>query len=395
VESLLQQGGASISLPGVSIEMIWTRRDFARLGALGLAAGFAPKMSAGAPAVAAAAPANEPSSSGRKTGYAVIGLGRIAGHFMPGSRMTTNSRITGLVSGHRDKAERIAAEYRVPKESIYSYENFDEIAKNKSIDAVYVALPNSMHAEYTIRAAKAGKHVLCEKPMATSVADSEAMIAACKAANVKLMIAYRCHYEPTNLRAVKLIRDGAIGKVQVIESAFGFNIAPGEWRLSKAMAGGGPLYDVGIYSLNACRYLTGEEPEHISAYASTIDHDGRFNEVEENVSWTMRFPSGVVASCSTTYGAPMDGYFRVHGSKGWLEVDQAFVYEGLRLTAEFDGKKLDEPNAARDPSHFQAEAEHFSHCVQNGLEPQSPGEEGLRDMKYIAEIYRSAGIQTS
>jgi len=206
------------------------------------------------------------------------------------------------------------------------------------------------------------------------------------------MIAYRCHYEPTNLRAVKLIRDGALGQVQAIESSFGFNIAPGEWRLSKKLAGGGPLFDVGIYSLNACRYLTGEEPEHISAYASVIDHDGRFNEVEENVSWTMRFPSGIVASCSTTYGAPMDGYFRVHGSKGWLEVDHAFVYEGLHLSAEFGDTKLDELNPARDPSHFTAEADHFSNCIQRNLEPQSPGEEGLRDMRYIAEIYRSAGI---
>jgi predicted dehydrogenase len=355
-----------------------TRRDFNRLGALSLAAGFAPRLQAQAPA--------------RKTGYAVIGLGRIAGHFMPGSRATTNSQITGLVSGHRDKADKLAAEYGVPANSIYNYENFDEIAHNPAIEAVYVALPNSMHAEYTIRAAKAGKHVLCEKPMATNVADCEAMIAACKAAHVKLMIAYRCHYEPTNLRAVQLIRDGALGKVQSIESTFGFNCAPGEWRLSKKMAGGGPLFDVGIYSLNACRYLTGEEPEHIAANASVIDHDGRFNDVEENVSWTMKFPSGIVASCATTYGAPMDGYFRVHGSKGWLEVDQAFVYEGLHLRAEYSGKQLDEPNPARDPSHFQAEAEHFSHCIQNNLEPQSPGEEGLRDMGYITQIYKSAGI---
>jgi len=360
--------------------MHWTRRDFTKLGALGAAAHFVPRLNADVP--------------GKKTGYAVIGLGRIASHFMPGARLTTNSAITGLVSGHRDKAERIAAEYGVPKESIYNYENFDEIANNKSIDAVYVALPNSMHAEYTIRAAKAGKHVLCEKPMATSVADCESMIAACKDANVKLMIAYRCHYEPTNLRAVQLIRDGALGNVQAIESSFGFNIAPGEWRITKKWAGGGPLFDVGIYALNACRYLTGEEPEHIAAYASVIDHDGRFNEVEENVSWTMRFPSGIVASCATTYGAPMDGFFRVHGSKGWLEVDNAFAYDGLHLRASLEGKQLDEPNSAHDPSHFKAEADHFSHCVQNNLTPKSPGEEGLRDMRYITEIYKSAGIAT-
>jgi predicted dehydrogenase len=361
--------------------MLLTRRDFSRLGALGIAAHLAPSSL-------------HAQASQKKIGYAVIGLGRIAGHFMPGTRATTNSQITALVSGHREKADRIAAEYNVPASSIYNYENFDEIVHNPSVDAVYVALPNSMHAEYTIRAAKAGKHVLCEKPMATSIADCEKMIVACKAANVKLMIAYRCHYEPTNLRAIQLIRDGALGQVQTIQSAFGFNIAPGEWRLSKTMAGGGPLYDVGIYSLNACRYLTGEEPDHIAAYASVIDHDGRFKEVEENVSWTMHFPSGILASCCTTYGANMDGYFRVYGSKGWLEVDKAFVYEGLHLRAAYSGKQLDEPNPARDPSQFQAEAEHFSHCIQNGLEPQSPGEEGLRDMRYITEIYRSAGINS-
>ncbi|HEY1161111.1 MAG TPA: Gfo/Idh/MocA family oxidoreductase [Terracidiphilus sp.] len=362
---------------------IFTRRDFAKLGALSLAARFAPALSAQAP--------TSPQST-KKIGYAVIGLGRIADHFMRGVLLTSNSQITALVSGHPDKAARIAAQYAVPSTSIYNYENFDQIAHNPAVDAVYVALPNSMHAEYTIRAAKAGKHVLCEKPMSTNVAEAEQMIAACKAAHVKLMIAYRCHYEPTNLRAVKLIRDGALGQVQAIESSFGFNIAPGEWRLNKKLAGGGPLFDVGIYSLNACRYLTGEEPEHIAAFASVIDHDGRFNEVEENVSWTMKFPSGIVASCSTTYGAPMDGYFRVHGSKGWLEVDQAFVYEGLHLRAEFGDTKLDELNPARDPSHFTAEAAHFSRNIQDGTEPRSPGQEGRRDMHYIAEIYRSAGI---
>jgi predicted dehydrogenase len=355
-----------------------TRRDFAKLGALSLAASVAPGLNAQTPQ--------------KKTGYAVIGLGRIAGHFLPAAGATANSRITALVSGHRDKADRIAAQYNIPSTCIYNYENFDEIAHNPAVDAVYVALPNSMHAEYTIRAAKAGKHVLCEKPMSTNVAEAEAMIAACKSANVKLMIAYRCHYEPTNLKAIRMIRDGNLGQVQAIESPFGFNISPGEWRLSKKMAGGGPLFDVGIYSLNACRYLTGEEPEHISAYASVIDHDGRFKEVEENVAWTMRLPSGIVASCTTTYGANMAGYYRVYGSKGWLQVDQAFVYEGLRLRADYQGTQIDELNPARAPSHFVAEADHFSHCVQNNLEPESPGEEGLRDMKYITEIYRSAGI---
>ena len=355
-----------------------TRRDFAKLGALSLAARFAPTLTA------------QPAE--RQTGYAIIGLGRIADHFMPATRATANSKVTALVSGHRDKALRIAAQYGVPESSIYSYENFDSIASNKAVDAVYVALPNSMHAEFTIRAAKAGKHVLCEKPMATTVEDCERMMAACKNAGVKLMIAYRCHYEPTNLKAVSLIRSGAIGQIEAIESSFGFPIDPGEWRLNKKMAGGGPLVDVGIYCLNATRYLTGEEPENFAAFASVIDRDGRFTQVEENLSWTSKFPSGVVASCNTTYGALLFGYFKVHGSKGNIECFPAFNYDGLHLHAEYGDIIIDETNHSRDPYQFQAEADHFSHCIQNGLEPKTGGEEGLRDMKYIAEIYRSAGL---
>lgn len=355
-----------------------TRRDFTRLSALGLAARFVSPLSA------------QSAEPQRKTGYAIIGIGRIARHFMPATRATTNSQVTALVSGHRDKALRVAAQYGVPESSIYNYDNFDSIAGNKSVDAVYVALPNSMHAEYTLRAAKAGKHVLCEKPMATSVAESESMIAACKSAGVKLMIAYRCQYEPIHLKAVSLIRSGAIGQMQGIESAFGFDIAPGEWRLEKKMSGGGPLVDVGIYALNATRYLTGEEPQNFAAFTSIIDHDGRFNQVEENVSWTTRFPSGIVAACNTTYGANMTGFFKVHGSKGWIEIDPAFNYEGVHLRADYPGARLDLPSTAHDPYQFQAEAEHFSHCVQNNLEPKTPGEEGLRDMRYIAEIYRAA-----
>jgi len=330
---------------------------------------------------------------GRTIGYGIVGLGRISmQHFMPGLKASKYSRVTALVSGHRDKAEKMAAEYNVPAKSIYSYDNYDAIAENKEIDAVYIALPNNMHAEYTIRAAKAGKHVLCEKPMATTVADSQAMVDACRKANKKLMIAYRCQYEPTNLRAVQLIRDGKLGKVEAIESANGFNIRPGEWRLNGKMGGGGPLMDVGIYSLNACRYFTGEEPAELNGYSSVIDHDGRFNEVEENLSWTMKFPSGVVASCNTTYGANMPGFYRVHGSKGMLHVEPAFGYEGQHLTARIQGEPLiDEPNPNRDPSQFPPEADHLAECIFENKEPKTNGEEGLKDMKLMMALYRSCG----
>lgn len=329
----------------------------------------------------------------RKLRYCIVGLGRISmQHFMPGCKQSSRSEVVAFVSGHREKAEKMAHEYHVPSKNIYSYDNYDDIAKNNEIDAVYIALPNSMHAEYTARAAKASKHVLCEKPMATSVKDSEAMIEACKSAGKKLMIAYRCQYEPTNLRAIALIRQGALGKVQAIEGANGFVEHAGEWRLDAKLAGGGPLMDVGIYSLNACRYLTGEEPTDIKGICTVVDHDGRFHDVEENCSWTMRFPSGIVASCNTTYGAPMDGFIRVHGSKGVLQLAPAFSYQGIQMKADIKGQApLEAREQEKDPAQFTREADYFAGCVFNNREPKSDGEEGLRDMKYIAGIYKSAG----
>jgi predicted dehydrogenase len=331
-----------------------------------------------------------------KIGYCIVGLGRISlGHFMPGCLSAKKSKLVALVSGHRDKADKAAEQYKVPGANIYNYENFDKIVDNKDIDAVYIALPNSMHAEYTIRAAKVGKHVLCEKPMATSINDAQAMINACRAAKVKLMIAYRCQYEPLNLKAIQLIKAGRLGAVQAIESANGFNENPGEWRLDRKLAGGGPLMDVGIYSLNACRYLTEEEPRYIEGFCSVIDKDGRFDQVEENASFLIRFPSGIVASCNTTYGAAMPGFIRVHGSKGVLQLQPAFSYEGIHLTAQIKGEQdIDETNPERDPAQFTREADYFANCVINDEEPRSNGDEGLKDMHYMAEIYKSCGRQT-
>jgi predicted dehydrogenase len=228
--------------------------------------------------------------------------------------------------------------------------------------------------------------------MSTTVADAQAMVDACRKANRKLMIAYRCQYEPTNLRAIQLIRDGKLGKIHAIESANGFNINPGEWRLSGKLSGGGPLMDVGIYSLNACRYLTGEEPAELKGYSSVVDRDGRFSEVEEHLSWTMKFPSGIVAACNTSYGVNMPGFYRVHGSTGMLHMEPAFGYEGLRLTARIQGDApIDEPNSNRDPSQFALESDHLAECIFTNRDPKTRGEEGLKDMKLMAAIYRSCG----
>jgi predicted dehydrogenase len=365
-----------------------TRRDFARLAAAASAATLLPNSSFAQ--LASASPT-------RKIRYAVVGLGRISmAHFMPGTKQGRLGEITALVSGHPDKAKKVAAEYNIPESSIYSYESYDHIRDNPNIDAVYIALPNSMHAEYSIRAAQAGKHVLCEKPMANSVADCEAMIAAAKQANKLLMIAYRCQLEATTLHARKLVQSGALGKIQAIESANGFNIAPGEWRLNRTLAGGGPLMDVGIYSLNACRFLLGEEPTAISAYSSVIDHDGRFTEVEENLSWTMKFPSGAVASCTTSYGSNMGGYIRLHGSKGSLTLD-GFGYSGIHLTAHLNGafhgapgQDIDDLEQGSDPAQFVVESDYFSRCILDNTQPGPSGEEGRRDLALMRNIYDSA-----
>jgi predicted dehydrogenase len=329
----------------------------------------------------------------KKVRFCIVGLGRISlGHFMPACKTSQKAEVVAFVSGHREKAEKYAAEYTVPAKNIYSYSNYDEIAANKDIDAVYIALPNSMHAEYTIRAANADKHVLCEKPMATTVRDSQSMINACRAANKKLMIAYRCQYESTNLHAIQLIREGKLGTIQAIESANGFVEKAGEWRLKHKLAGGGPLMDMGVYSLNACRFLTAEEPAHLEAFCSVIDKDGRFTDVEENVGWTMRFPSGIVASCNTSYGANMPGFVRVHGSNGVLNLEPAFSYQGISLKADIHGEApIEETNPAKDPAQFVSEADHFADCIFENKEPKSNGDEGLRDMQYMAEIYKACG----
>ncbi len=367
-----------------------TRRIFARrglqIGAMGWAAGTLPRVFG-----QATGPVSE-----KKIGYAVIGLGEIAKHFIGGVGMSRHAQITGLVSGHPEKAAAQAAQLGIPPASVYSYADMDRMRENKAIDAVYVALPNSMHAEYTIRAAKAGKHVLCEKPMAVSVAECQQMIGACKAASVKLMIAYRMQYEPLTLEAIERIRNGEIGELRSIEAAYGFDSRPGVWRLEKKLAGGGCLMDVGIYCLNATRYLTGEEPAEFRAYSDSDERDPRFKEVEETVTWTARFPSGVLATCSTTYGGPMPGFFKVTGSKGVLEMGPAYSYEGitLRQTAGENKPVMEKVNPEKDPTQFMREADALAQNIVENTAVKASGEEGMRDIQCISRIYQSAGLAT-
>lgn len=345
-------------------------------------------------APAASGASNASTSTGKKIGYCIVGLGRISmDEFMPGVKISQHSKLVALVSGHRDKAELVADQYGISHKAIYNYENYDQIANNPEIDAVYIALPNNMHAEYTIRAAKAGKHVLCEKPMANTVADCEAMIAACRAADRKLMIAYRLQYEPNTLHTVELLRQGYAGKLMELNCNFGFNEKLGEWRLNKKMAGGGPLYDVGIYCINASRYLTGLEPVSVQGYSTVVNHnDGRFNEVEENVAWTMLFPGGVVSNCMTSYGSQFAGNFaRIAGATGLIEMNPAYSYTGLKVTGQTltsgpTDFSIPDPN----PQQFARQADHLAACIFDNKQPKTSGEEGLRDLKIITAIYQSS-----
>jgi predicted dehydrogenase len=329
-----------------------------------------------------------PDPPGKPAGWAIVGLGKLAlEEVMPAFGRCKRSKPVALVSGHPDKAKKVAAAYGLDPKNVYDYQNYDTIRDNPAVDVIYVILPNSMHAEYTIRGLKAGKHVLCEKPMAANVAECEQMIAAAKGAKRKLMIAYRLRYEPFNMKAIELCRGGEIGTLKSITASHCQNVEAPNIRLSKELAGG-PVEDVGIYCLNACRYLTGEEPVEVTAVAHQPKDDPRFREVPESVLWTLRFPSGIVANCDCSFGTTKSARYRVLGDKGHLEMDPAFTYFGLEMNVFQDGKKSE--FALKETDHFAAEMDHFSECVMDGKDPRTPGEDGLADMRVIAAIAEAA-----
>ncbi len=335
-----------------------------------------------------------PLNPSERIGFAVAGIGNLAlGHILPAFGNCKYSRLVALVSSDRKKARKVAAQYGISEKNIYDYNNFDEIKDNKEIDVVYIVLPNALHHEYTLRAARAGKHVLCEKPMANSVAECEEMIAACRKARKKLMIAYRIQFEPANRLAMCWVRKNHYGKVKLIEAYNGQNVAPSQWRLHKALAGGGSLVDIGIYCLNTCRFLVGEEPESVLASIYSTPGDKRFKEVEETVMFQLHFPGGVVANCTTTYGAHMSRHYRVFTDDGvWFGLDPAFDYSGLQMElSKAEGLhewKQFPVVACKD--QFALEIDHMSLSVMNNTDPYTKGEEGLQDVKLMQAIYQSA-----
>jgi predicted dehydrogenase len=318
--------------------------------------------------------------------YAVIGLGHIAqAAVLPAfGHAKRNSRLVALVSGSAKKLETLGRRYRVPR--LCHYDEADSLFQSGEIDAVYIALPNDQHKEWSVRAAKAGLHIVCEKPMAVTARDCEAMIRAADAANVKLMIAYRLHFEAANLDAVKQARRGALGDLKFFSSDFSMQVRENNIRLKRAK-GGGPLYDIGIYCINAARATLGDEPRSVFATA-TRSGDHRFREIEETVVAAMRFKDDRLASFNCSFGGADRSTYTVIGTRGSVTLDPAYEYiQAIESRVRIGERSRTRRFGKRD--QFAAELEYFSQCILDERTPEPSGAEGLADVRIIEAMHRS------
>jgi predicted dehydrogenase len=324
-------------------------------------------------------------TSPKLVNYAVVGLGHIAQNaVLPAfAHARRNSRLAALVSDDPRKLKTLAKQYRV--QATFSYDQFEECLQN--VDAVYIALPNSMHAEYTVRAANAGIHVLCEKPMAVTADECERMIQACREANVKLMIAYRLHFEPLNLAVIELAQRGRLGDLKFFNSSFAMRVKPGNIRTQREL-GGGTLYDIGIYCINAARYLFRAEPKEVMAIAVNSVRD-KLPEIDESTAAILRFDGERVASFVSSFNAADVASYQIIGTKGRVDVDPAYEYsEPLQYRLTINGKTQQKKSGRHD--QFAPELLYFSDCILRGRDPEPSGEEGLQDVRIIQALYESA-----
>jgi predicted dehydrogenase len=327
---------------------------------------------------------NKKSMTNKKLGVALVGLGSYAaGQLAPVLQQTAHCYLAGIVTGSASKIPVWQEKYNIPDKNIYSYNTYDAIKDNPDIDIIYVVLPNSMHAEYTIRGFEAGKHVICEKPMAITVADCDKMIAASKKANKFLSIGYRLHYDPYNLEMVRLAKEKVYGDVKKITSGFGFNAQKGIWRLDKKLAGGGPLMDLGIYCLQGIMYTSGMEPVAVTAQQSPISDKTKFIDIEETLHWQMEMPNGMVAECVTSY---TDNYnfLKAETGNGWFEISPAFNYTGLKGNTS-DGKIISYAPFSQQSKQMDG----IALSIKNNTPSIVPGEMGRRDVKIIEAIYEA------
>ena len=330
----------------------------------------------------------EPLPEEERVGFAVVGVGGLTQEqLLPAFRASKRAKLTALVSGDPAKGQKLAEKNGVNSENVYDYKSFDRIRDNKDVQVVYVVLPNSMHAEFTERSARAGKHILCEKPMEVTSMKCQQMIDACKKAKVKLMIGYRIQYELMNRAMQRLVREKTFGEVKYIESANGQRVEEWEWRLSKSLSGSGAVGDVGIYCINTIRFLLGSEPTEVFARTFRPPNDSRFREVDATAIWQMRFPTGVLANCMCSFDTYRASSYRVVAERGLFGMDPAFPYHGLKMVAQPDAPSLPK---IRESDHFATELDHMADCVINDRVPYTPGEEGLQDQRIIEAIFESA-----
>ncbi len=339
-------------------------------------------------------PPPAPLPPAERVGFAVIGLGRLTlGQILPAMASCKLARPVALVSGSPEKAAVVAAQYGIPERSVYGYGDIARLADDPAVKAVYVVSPNALHREHVGAAAAAGKHVLCEKPMANTSAEARAMVEACRVGGVKLMIAYRCQYEPYNREAIRLVRSGDLGRVRLIEASNTQVQGPrDQWRLKAGLAGGGALPDIGLYCLNSARAVAGVEPVEVFARMWSPPDDPRYADVEESIAFMLRFPSGLVANCAAGYGAHESKDMRLRLEGGWIELADAFAYHGQQMrVAHRDGAResIDEKKLGT-ADQFALEIDHFADCIRTGREPRTPGEEGVQDHLIMEAIYRSA-----
>jgi predicted dehydrogenase len=317
-----------------------------------------------------------------KLGIALVGLGGYSTEELaPALEKTEHCYLAGIVTGSPDKAKKWKGKYDIADKNIYNYNSFDQIVDNPDIKIVYVVLPNAMHKEYVIRAAKAGKHVICEKPMALTVDECDAMIAACKSANRLLSIGYRLHFEPHNKEMVRLGQGEVFGKIKSVTAEDGMSDVKG-WRLDKELAGGGPLMDVGIYCVQGVRYTTGKEPIAVTAIEGPKNDKEKFKEVEESLTFQMEMPGGIKASCKTSYSEELN-VLHAEAERGWFKVEPAYEYKGIE--GETSSGKMKFP-----PVNQQAkQMDDFALAIKENRPTPVPGEMGRQDVKILQAIYKA------
>ncbi len=322
-------------------------------------------------------------SEKEKLGVALVGLGYYSTDLLaPALQLTQYCSLKGIVTGSPDKAKRWQQQYHIPEKNTYNYQSFDDIAGNADIDVIYIVLPPSMHAEYVIKAANAGKHVWCEKPMAMSVAECRAMIDACKKNKVKLSIGYRMQHEPNTQRIIRFRKDKTYGSVkEVVARAGYFDSRTDHWKQKKEM-GGGAMYDMGVYPLNAARYVTGEEPIAVTAKQSTARPD-IYKNIDETMQFRLEFPGGAIAECETSFGKNMNN-LQVTCTKGWYKLEPFQAYGGIKGTTS-DGKALN----VTIPNQQAKQMDEDALAILQNTPVLVPGEEGLKDIKVVEAVYRS------